>query len=87
MPKTIHRPEYAALCELVREMRLAAGRTQVELSQALGRPQSYVSDIERGTRRVDLIELRDLCEALGGELVELVTRFEALAGRRRTRRR
>lgn len=46
--KSIHKKDYAILLRQLRELRLAAGLTQVELSTALGRPQSYVSDVERG---------------------------------------
>jgi len=35
-----------------------------------------VSKCERGERRIDLIELRDWCKALGISLPELVNRFE-----------
>jgi transcriptional regulator with XRE-family HTH domain len=42
-----------------------AGLTQVELSQALGRPQSYVSKYETGERKLDYVEIAEICEALG----------------------
>jgi transcriptional regulator with XRE-family HTH domain len=87
MPKTIHRPEYAVLCALVRKSRLAAGLTQAELSDALGRPQSYISDIERGTRRLDLIELRDICDSLGSEFVDFIAQFETQVARKHSRTR
>lgn len=69
MPKSIHRPEYEQLRKLVREVRIDAGVTQETLSVQLGRSQSFVSDIERGVRRIDAIELRDLCHLLGMDLV------------------
>ena len=77
MPKTIHRPEYEVLRRLVREARTSAGVTQVDLSSALGRSQSFISDIERGVRRLDIIELRDVCRLIGTDLVQLVRQFEA----------
>jgi len=45
--------------------------------EALGRPQSFASDIERGLRRLDLIQLRDICRVLGLGLVEFVQRYES----------
>lgn len=83
MGKSIHRPEYEVLRRLLRAVRLQAGVTQAELSGNLGRSQSFVSDVERGVRRLDLVELRDICQSLGLDLVTLVQDFEGqLDGRR-----
>ena len=78
MPKSIHRPEHAVLCALLREKRLAAGLQQAEVSARLGRRQPFVSDVERGVRRLDLIELQDLARLYGVELVELVREYLTL---------
>ncbi|MNF09293.1 Helix-turn-helix domain protein [compost metagenome] len=51
--------------------------TQGQFAQALDRPQSFVSDIERGLRRLDLVQLRDICAVLGIGLIDFVQRFEA----------
>ena len=72
MPKTIHRPEYQALLQALRERREAAGLTQTQCSDALGRSQSFMSDVERGNRRLDVIQLFDLCELLGVDAKELI---------------
>lgn len=82
MPKTIHRPEYELLLLLLGKARTKVGLTQTEVSEALGKTQSYVSDIERGVRRVDVIELRDLCEVYQTDLVHLLRAFEAEVARR-----
>lgn len=76
MPKSIHRPEYEQLRKLVREVRISAGVTQETLSVQLGRSQSFVSDIERGVRRIDAIELRDLCHLLGIDLAHFLGALE-----------
>ena len=76
MPKSIHLPEYQLLIQLLREQRERANFTQVELSQALNKPQSYVAKIENGERRIDVIELRATCAALGLSLEKFVRRFE-----------
>lgn len=75
MRKSIHRPEYAALCALLREKRLAAGLQQTEVSARLKRRQPFVSDVERGVRRLDLIELQDLAAVYGVDLVELINEY------------
>lgn len=74
--KSIHKKDYAILLRQLRELRLAAGLTQVGLSNTLGRPQSYVSDVERGERRMDLLQLRDFCNACGTSLTKFVAEFE-----------
>jgi transcriptional regulator with XRE-family HTH domain len=74
--KTIHRKEYAALIETVRDARLAAGLTQVQVSSKLGRSQSFISDVETGKRRVDVVELRDIAHLTGRSLSKLIVDFE-----------
>ena len=75
MPKSIHRPEYTVLCALLREKRLAAGLQQTEVSARLKRRQPFVSDVERGVRRLDLIELQDLAAVYGVDLIELIREY------------
>ena len=82
MPKTIYRGEYGAFLRLLRECRASAGLTQTQCSAAMARPQSFVSDVERGRRRLDVVQLRDLCHILGVGLVDFVERFEAELARK-----
>ncbi|EPF65941.1 helix-turn-helix domain-containing protein [Pseudomonas syringae] len=76
MTKTIYKPEHAVLLTLLKKHRKASGLTQAQCSEALGRPQSFMSDVESGTRRLDIVQLRDLCAALGIELQDLIAEFE-----------
>ena len=46
--------------------------TQVELSRRIGKPQPFISDIERGECRLDVIEFCALVSALGAEPAELL---------------
>lgn len=78
MPKPIHRPEYVAVRSLIRELRLTAGVKQAELSEALGKPQPYISAIETGHRRVDMVEIRDICGVLGIAFPDFVVALEKL---------
>jgi len=64
------------LAQLLRDLRLEAGLTQTEVAHSLDKPQSYVSKYESNERRLDLVELNDLCFVLGVTLVELVRLFE-----------
>jgi transcriptional regulator with XRE-family HTH domain len=75
-PKSIHKPEYQKLLELLVDIRTKAGLKQAELAALLERPQSYVSEVERGGRRLDLLQLRDYCGACDQDLVGFVKHFE-----------
>jgi len=65
---------------ILRELRLSAGLTQVELSKRLGRPQSFVSKVERAERRLDLVELRQFCQEVGIDVTRVVRRWERTLG-------
>ena len=64
------------MLELLRELRERQGLRQVELADQLGRPQSFVSKYETGERRLDIVELRQLCTVLGTDLARFVRTFE-----------
>ncbi len=49
---------------------------QQDLAERLGVPQSYVSKFETGERRLDVLELRQVCGALGLPLGTFVQRLE-----------
>ena len=65
------------LLSLFRAVREEKGLHQTDVAGALGRPQSFVSKYEAGARRLDLLELKEVCDAIGVELTEFVRRFEA----------
>ena len=47
--------------------RQRAALTQVELAARLGKPQSFVSSLEAGKRRVDVIEFLLIARTLGAD--------------------
>jgi transcriptional regulator with XRE-family HTH domain len=75
---TANRKQQQALLSLLRQLRTDAGLRQVDMAKALGKPQAFVSFYETGARRLDLLELRQICGILGIPLIELVRRFEKL---------
>jgi transcriptional regulator with XRE-family HTH domain len=81
--KAIHGTELRTLTELLRTYRERAGLRQVDVAEALGVPQSFVSKYESGERRLDLIELRQVCGALGISLIDFVNAYEGLRRRNR----
>jgi hypothetical protein len=76
MDKSIFTPEHQALQQVLRQLRLGAGLRQEDLAERLGEPQSFVSKVESGDRRLDLVELRQIAGALGVTLADIVRRFE-----------
>lgn len=75
--KTIYTSEYVVVLRLLKAARENAGVTQVELAELLGQTQSFVSKIERGDRRLDILQLRTILKALGTSLVDFVKKLEA----------
>lgn len=61
---------------LMRQMRLDAGLRQADLAERLRQPQSFVSRYESGERRLDVLELGQICAVLGVSLAEFVRRLE-----------
>lgn len=76
MPKSTFTQEYAEFVRRLREAREAAELTQEQLAQRLGQGQSFVSKYERGERRLDVVELNAVCQAIGISLVEFVQSLE-----------
>jgi transcriptional regulator with XRE-family HTH domain len=74
--RTTYLPETAILKELLLDLRVRAGLRQVDLAKAIRRPQSFISEYERGQRRLDLIELREVCVACSTTLRKLVGEYE-----------
>jgi transcriptional regulator with XRE-family HTH domain len=76
MDKTIHSKGQAVLQSLLRKLRQEAGFRQQDLAEKLGEPQSFVSKYESGDRRLDIIEIRQICQALGISLTEFIKQYE-----------
>lgn len=61
--------------KLLVEARTASGLTQQQLSTKLKRPQSFVSKYERGERRLDVLEFREVAAALGVDPIRFLKRL------------
>lgn len=73
--KSLYSPDYDEFLVLLREVRLEAGLSQVELARRLGANQNFVSRSESGERRVDAREWLRICEACGVDPVEFLKRW------------
>lgn len=71
MAKTIFTEQHQDFIRALREVRRSKGVTQVQLSERLDRAQSYISNIERGERRIDVIEFMAIAAALNRDAAEL----------------
>jgi transcriptional regulator with XRE-family HTH domain len=76
MDKSIYTHEYRTMLRLLKKLREEAEVTQVDLAARLKQSQSFVSKTERGERRLDVIQLRTICQTLGVSLAEFVKRLE-----------
>jgi len=74
--KSVFTPRYERLRSLLVEARKQAGLTQADLATRLGRPQSFVSKYERGERRLDVVELLEVTDAIGVKTAKLIERIE-----------
>ena len=81
MRKSLYTPPNQELLKLLKQLRLEAGLTQVELAEKLEVDQSEVSNWERGEQRLDLVELCCIVDALNIPLSDFINRFERLVGR------
>jgi transcriptional regulator with XRE-family HTH domain len=74
LTKSVHSPRYAELRRVIVAARKKAGLTQLEVAERLGKPQSYVSKVESGERRIDVVELIEIAEAVGFDAAAAVRR-------------
>ena len=76
MKKKLYLTQRARLVTLLREIRIEAGMTQTELAAHIEKDQAYVSRYESGQRRLDVLEAREICQAIGITLEEFAKRLE-----------
>lgn len=76
MKKSVGSPEQDVFEGVLRQMRAEAGLTQKQLAERLDTLQTIVSNYEIGERRLDVLELRQVCRALGVDLRAFVDRLE-----------
>jgi len=74
--KSISSEDYKLFLRELRSARKRGGLTQVDLAAKLGETQSFVSKCERGERRIDVVELRAFCRAIGVALSAFVGRLD-----------
>lgn len=73
--KTIYSPESKRLSDWLREQREASGLSMREAAQIIGKPHSFIGNIEVGQRRLDVVEFIWYCEKLGFDPLEGMNRI------------
>jgi transcriptional regulator with XRE-family HTH domain len=58
MGKAIYSSEHKHIVERLKQARQEAGLDQTKVAKLLGRTQSYVSKVESGQRRIDIVQLK-----------------------------
>jgi len=62
MSKSIFTKDYKEIINRLKQARIDAGLSQQAVAAQLGKPQSYVSKIESGERRLDVVEIKKFAE-------------------------
>jgi transcriptional regulator with XRE-family HTH domain len=62
MATSIYSRKYKIVINRLKKARLNAKLNQEDVAAVLKKPQSYVSKIERGERRIDIVELKELAD-------------------------
>lgn len=75
MAASTHHQDYQLLVAALREARRKAKVTQLELADRIGNTQTFVSKVERGERRLDIVELVEFCEALDISPIEFLRAY------------
>jgi len=71
MRKTVWTQESEILAETLSQARKEAGLHQADVAARMGSDQTIISNIERGQRRIDVLEFRNFAQAIGRDPVEL----------------
>lgn len=75
MAKSMHTAAWKQLLAQLVEMRLARGFTQQDLADRIERTQSFVSKIERGERRLDVLEFCQWMRVLGHDPADVLSQL------------
>lgn len=62
MQKTIYSKKYMALVEKIVRVRKELNLRQSDVARLIGKSQSYVSKMEAGQLRIDVIQLNELAQ-------------------------
>jgi transcriptional regulator with XRE-family HTH domain len=58
MNKNLYSKEHKAIIEKLKKARIDSGLDQNDVAELLGSTQSYISKVESGQRKIDIIQLK-----------------------------
>ena len=82
MTKSVFTGKHDRFREMLVDARKKSGLTQVHLAERLSRPQSFVSKVERGERRLDVVEFFEFAQAIGVDPFAFLKSLNAADGLR-----
>jgi transcriptional regulator with XRE-family HTH domain len=68
MGRTIRTKEYAVFIERMIKARKEAGLRQIDVAKKMKRPQSYISRVESGEYRLDILEVKKFAKLYNKEI-------------------
>ena len=83
MEKSLYTRNQKLFLNLLRQVREEAKLRQEDVAELLDKPQSFVSKYESGERRLDVLELREICIALRMPLADFIKQLEVRLARRK----
>lgn len=75
MPRSVFTGDYKTFLRLLIKARKDSGLRQHELAAILGVDQGTISKIERGVRRLDVVEFVGIVQALGADPLDFLARY------------
>lgn len=74
---SIYEPCYKIFVECLKDLRIQSKMTQQELATLLECQQSHISKYEQGQERLDIVEIRHICQILGTTLPDFIAEYES----------
>ncbi|EGT7585134.1 helix-turn-helix transcriptional regulator [Salmonella enterica] len=72
---SIYSDEYQLVINTLRNERIKKGLTQKQFADLLGKPQSFISKVESGERRLDFVEFIHLARLLSLDPCEIILKI------------
>jgi transcriptional regulator with XRE-family HTH domain len=72
MPRSTYTDDYKIIISRLKKVRLELGLKQEDVADKLGKPQSFISKIECGERRLDIAELKELAKLYKKDITHFI---------------
>jgi len=77
-----NKKENIELLKLLKHMRLKGNFSQLALAKKMGVSQSFISKYESGERRLDIVEVMQICKVLNISFTQFVKTLESEINRK-----